>query len=156
MLLSDRLSGLIATVLGLVVVLFARTFPPMPGQNVGPSLFPTLVGAGLIGFGAWLIVADLRRERTSLVRFDQWTRRPRMVGNAITVVAALVSYILLVQPIGFFITSIAFLTVLMMVFGAGRKWALPIAVVVTFCIHYGFYALLRVPLPWGLFEGIAW
>jgi hypothetical protein len=23
-------------------------------------------------------------------------------------------------------------------------------------IHYAFYTLLRVPLPWGVLEGIAW
>jgi putative tricarboxylic transport membrane protein len=32
----------------------------------------------------------------------------------------------------------------------------PLAVVVTLIIHYAFYKLLRVPLPWGLLQGVAW
>ena len=27
---------------------------------------------------------------------------------------------------------------------------------VTLIIHYVFYKLLRVPLPWGLLQGVAW
>ena len=34
--------------------------------------------------------------------------------------------------------------------------ALPIAVVATLVVHFAFYQLLRVPLPWGLLQGVAW
>jgi len=155
-LLNDRLSGLLAAALGLAVVLFARTFPAMPGQDVGPSLFPTLVGSGFIGFGAWLILADLRTSHGARISFGPWARRPRMVANGAIVVAALVLYIVAVEPLGFFLTSILFLSVLMAAFGASRVWILPTAVVVTFVMHYAFYTLLRVPLPWGPFEALAW
>jgi putative tricarboxylic transport membrane protein len=154
--LSDRLSGLLAAGLGLAVVLFARTFPPTPGQDVGPALFPTLVGGGLIGCGAWLILAEMRGDRVAWVALAPWASRPRMVANAAIAVAALVVYILAVEPVGFFLTSTVFLAALMAAFGARRGWILPVAVMVTFVIHYGFYTLLRVPLPWGVFEGIAW
>jgi putative tricarboxylic transport membrane protein len=29
-------------------------------------------------------------------------------------------------------------------------------VIVTLVIHYAFYSLLRVPLPWGVLERFAW
>lgn len=154
--LSDRLSGLAAVVLGLAVGLYAQTFPPMPGQDIGPSLFPSLVAAGLVCFGAWLIVADVRSGSTPWVTFDDWTTRRPMVVNFVLVVGALIVYILIVEPVGFFLTSIAFLTILMAAFGASRKWLLPVAVAVTLVMHYGFYTLLRVPLPWGVFQGLAW
>jgi putative tricarboxylic transport membrane protein len=32
----------------------------------------------------------------------------------------------------------------------------PLAIVVTLLIHYVFYKLLRVPLPWGLLQKVAW
>jgi putative tricarboxylic transport membrane protein len=155
-LLSDRLSGLLAAALGLAVVLYARTFPPMPGQDVGPSLFPTLVGSGLIGFGGWLILADLRTSPGAWLTFAPWARRPRMVASGGLVIAALVIYILAVEPLGFFLSSILFLAVLMTAFGATRLWILPLAILVTFAMHYAFYTLLRVPLPWGPFEALAW
>jgi putative tricarboxylic transport membrane protein len=31
-----------------------------------------------------------------------------------------------------------------------------IATVATFVIHFAFYKLLRVPLPWGVFKNFAW
>jgi len=34
--------------------------------------------------------------------------------------------------------------------------AVPIAIVMTLLIHYAFYKLLKVPLPWGLLQSIAW
>ncbi len=49
-----------------------------------------------------------------------------------------------------------FLAVLFVAFKVNRRRIVPLAVVVTFSIHYAFYTLLRVPLPWGLLEGIAW
>ena len=34
--------------------------------------------------------------------------------------------------------------------------AIPAALVMTLLIHYAFYKLLRVPLPWGVLQPIAW
>ena len=34
--------------------------------------------------------------------------------------------------------------------------AVPLALAVTLVIHYAFYKLLKVPLPWGVLQGIAW
>jgi putative tricarboxylic transport membrane protein len=36
------------------------------------------------------------------------------------------------------------------------RWIVPLAVVVTLAIHYAFYKLLRVPLPWGWLEPLGW
>ena len=154
--LSDRLSGLLALVVGVAVVFYTRTFPEMPGQNIGPALFPSLAGAGLAGFGLWLVMADVVSARTPLVSFDEWTSRPRMVLNFALVVGALVGYILLAEPLGFFITGLLLLSVLMFAFGARRRWILPVALIMTFAMHYAFYTLLRVALPWGVFRAIAW
>jgi putative tricarboxylic transport membrane protein len=67
-----------------------------------------------------------------------------------------VFYALAVDWLGFFLTSLVFLVALFLAFGVARRWVLPLALGVTFAIHYGFYTVLRVPLPWGVFEGIAW
>jgi putative tricarboxylic transport membrane protein len=153
---GDAAAGLLSALLGLAVVVQARTFPPMPGQPVGPSLFPTLIGAGLIVAGVALILAAVRRPLSEFVEFDSWARRPRMLTNFALVIADLLFYALAVDHLGFLITAVLFLTVLFLAFGVRRARILPIAVAVTLVIHYGFYTLLRVPLPWGLLEGIAW
>ncbi|MEX0960018.1 MAG: tripartite tricarboxylate transporter TctB family protein [Burkholderiales bacterium] len=154
--LSDALSGALAVALGAAVVAYAQTFPPMPGQNVGPSLFPSVIGGGMMIFGCALMVPAIRRGERLRLAIEDWMYRPRMVLNFALVIGLLVFYALAVDTLGFFITSILFLSSLFLAFGVGRRWIVPLAFAVTFAIHYAFYSLLRVPLPWGLFEAIAW
>jgi putative tricarboxylic transport membrane protein len=154
--LSDALSGLLTLIVGIAVVAYARTFPPMPGQSVGPGLFPTVVGSGFVLFGTVLMIDGVRRRGMSSIELDEWTRRPRMVLNFALVIAVLVFYALAVDQLGFFITALAFLSVLFLAFDVRRTWIVPLALVATLVIHYGFYTLLRVPLPWGPLEGLAW
>jgi putative tricarboxylic transport membrane protein len=152
----DTASGLLTLLFGIAVIAYARTFPPMPGQNVGPAFFPTVVGCGLVLFGAVLLAAGARQRRTSWIELDEWTRKPRMLFNFVLVIADLVFYALAVDWLGFFITAFAFLSVLFLAFEVRRTWIVPIALAATLAIHYGFYTLLRVPLPWGPLERIAW
>jgi putative tricarboxylic transport membrane protein len=155
--LHDALSGLLLLLLGVAVIAVAQTFPPVPGQAFGAALFPTLAGGGLVLFSLGLIVPALRAQsRGPWIELEDWTRRPRMILNAALVVGGLVFYALAVNSLGFFLTSFILLVALFLAFGVARRWIAPLALAVTFAIHYGFYTVLRVPLPWGVFEGIAW
>lgn len=150
---GDAASGLLAALLGAAVVFEARTFPPMPGQPVGPSLFPLLIGAWLIVSGAALILATLR-ARAGGAEIPLPARRATL--NLALVLAGLLFYALAVNRLGFLLTATMFLSLLFFVFGIRRARILPLAIVVTLAVHYAFYTLLRVPLPWGVLEGIAW
>jgi putative tricarboxylic transport membrane protein len=154
--LNDTLSGVLVALAGAGIVLKARTFPEMPGQPVGPALFPIVIGVGLLLCAAVLIIPGLRRRGAPWVEVDAWVRRPRMVLNFTLVFLDLVFYALAVARLGFFLTAILFLSVLMLAFEVPRARILPLALAVTVAIHYAFYSLLRVPLPWGVLEGIAW
>ena len=151
--IGDAASGLLAALLGAAVVVEARTFPPMPGQPVGPSLFPLLIGAWLIVGGAALVLATLQgRGRSAEVSRREW---PATLNFAL-VLAGLLFYALAVNQVGFLLTATTFLSLLFLLFGVRRSRILPLAIVVTLAAHYAFYTLLRVPLPWGVLEGIAW
>jgi putative tricarboxylic transport membrane protein len=154
--LTDRVAGFLAIVLGASVVLHTRTFPPMPGQPVGPAMFPAAIGVLLVIAGIALIAGDARHGAGGRIELADWARRPRMVLNFALVIVDLLFYALAVTELGFLITAIIFVSVLMLAFGVRRRHILPLAVAVTLVIHYGFYTLLRVPLPWGVLEGIAW
>jgi putative tricarboxylic transport membrane protein len=153
---SDLTTGLIVMAGGLAVAGYAQTFPPMPGQNIGPSYFPTVIGVCLASAGAALAVSGLKRRDTPWLAIDAWARTPRALARAALVVVALIGYTVVVDPLGFLITGVLFLSVLFAAFGARRRWILPVAIGVTVAIHYAFYTVLRVPLPWGLLEAIAW
>ena len=154
--LNDTLSGVLIALAGAALVLEAGTFPQMPGQPVGPALFPTVIGVGLLACAAVLIAPGLKRRRAPWIEVDAWVRRPRMVLNFGLVFLVLVFYALVVARLGFFLTAIIVLGVLMLAFDVPRARILPLAMAVTLAIHYAFYSLLRVPLPWGVLEGIAW
>jgi putative tricarboxylic transport membrane protein len=74
----------------------------------------------------------------------------------VAVIGVNVFYILLVDRIGFIVTGVVYLATLFTVFGVRLRNVLPLALVVTLVIHYAFYKLLKVPLPWGLLQGFAW
>jgi putative tricarboxylic transport membrane protein len=153
--LSDSLSGLLVLLLGLAVIAHASTFPPMPGQAIGPALFPALVGAGLVLVGARLFWGG-RSTGRGWGAIDEDMRRPRMALNFAIVIASLVAYAVLVGRLGFFITAALLLGVLLRAFGVRPRPTLLLAALLPFALHYIFYSLLHVPLPWGVFEGLAW
>jgi putative tricarboxylic transport membrane protein len=83
-------------------------------------------------------------------------RDPRRHLRIALVLVSVVFYALLLGRLGFLITATLLLSILFAAFGVRRARILPLAAVVTLAIHFAFYTLLRVPLPWGLLEGIAW
>jgi putative tricarboxylic transport membrane protein len=153
---SDRLSGLVTAAVGIAVVGMAASFPPMPGQPVGPALFPTVIGGGLVLFGLLLAWSGTGTKGAAWIQFDDWVRRPRMVLNLVVVIGSLLFYSFAVDFLGFLITAVVFLAVLFAAFGVRRALIPPMAAGVALLIHYAFYSLLRVPLPWGMLEAIAW
>jgi putative tricarboxylic transport membrane protein len=161
---GDVISGLLVALLGAAVVAEAATFPPMPGQPVGPSLFPMVLGFWLITAGAMLMLAPLRahggraepRHETGPLEPDTPAARRRAVANVAIVLGDLLFYALSVKRLGFLLTALVFLTILFGAFGVRRTRILPLAIAVTLVVHFAFYTLLRVPLPWGVLEGIAW
>ena len=154
--LNDTVGGMLVLLFGAAVVVYARTFPAATGQSVGPGFFPMLIGVGLMLCGATLAWAARRNAGEARVVFEEWVRRPRMVLNGALVIGGLVFYALAVDQVGFFITAFLFLGVLFVAFGVRRRWIVPTAVIVTLGLHFAFYTLLRVPLPWGWLEAIAW
>ena len=126
----------------------------MPGQQYGPAWFPGLIAAGLALCGACLIFLGLR-ARAPWVVVPAWMRRRRPVAGVLAVLGGLVAYILLADRIGFHLTALALLLLWMRVLGASWRATLPVAVVATIAIHLAFYKLLRVPLPWGVLERMA-
>ena len=159
--LNDAVWGLLVMLLGIALLFAIRNFPPIPGQRYGPALFPGLTAVGLLVCGGVLaykgIAAHARLgRRVGGVVWDDWTRSPRHVVALALVVGVNVLYIALVDRLGFIISSVLYLAATFAVFRVRARWIVPLAIGVTLIIHYVFYKLLRVPLPWGLPRGVAW
>jgi putative tricarboxylic transport membrane protein len=158
--LHDAVWGALVLLLGIAILVAIRNFPTIPGQQYGPALFPGVIAVGLMICGAVLCYRSLasRAPHAPLrfIAFDPWVRSPRHVVAFAVVISVNVLYVAFVERIGFVLTGIAYLSALFAVFRVRARWIVPLAVIVTLVIHYAFYKLLRVPLPWGWLEGIAW
>lgn len=160
--LNDAVWGALLLLFGAIVLVHVQSFPTIPGQHVGPALFPGIIAAGLGVCGLLLVFKGIGDRRAAAgagdpwVGFAPWTRQGHYVLAFLLTIGVNVFYILAVDRLGFIIVGVIYLSVLFWMFGATRKWILPIAIVVTLVIHYAFYRLLKVPLPWGLLQGLGW
>jgi putative tricarboxylic transport membrane protein len=155
--LNDAVFGLLLIVLGAAVLASVQGFPKIPGQPVGPALFPGLIAAGLCVCGVLLVARGwaLRRQQPWLA-WDDWVRSPRHVLALAVVAGSILFYILASHALGFLPTAALILLAQFLVLGVRPLRAVPIAIVATLLVHFAFYKLLRVPLPWGMLERFAW
>ncbi len=157
---NDAVWGVLFALLGLAIVVHVQGFPRIPGQNIGPGIFPGLVGAGLAVCGLLLVVRGVLSRRAA--RPVPWAEAPAWFGSGRQVLAfavlvgANLFYILAVQRLGFVLTAFVYLAALMWVLRVRLVPLLLVSLIATLLIHLAFYRLLRVPLPWGILQPIAW
>ena len=159
--LNDAVWGALFALLGAAILWHVQGFPRIPGQNVGPGLFPGVLAVALLVCGTILVATGLKARRSAgpasrWAAPPEWLRSQRHVVAFLVLAAINVFYLLAVDRLGFLLTAFVYLAALMWVLRVRLAVALPVALVMALLIHYAFYKLLRVPLPWGVLQGIAW
>jgi putative tricarboxylic transport membrane protein len=159
-LLSDRVTGSAVTALGAACAYVGSKFPPVPGQEVGPAAFPTLIGILLVVCGlliAFGVGHSFEEEAEADVAASETAhgaahpRAPRWGGAlALLPPALLVFYALVVERLGFVPTTFVMIVAMVGAFGGKLRLALILGIVGPVLIHLVFYKLLRVPLPSGI------
>jgi putative tricarboxylic transport membrane protein len=154
--ISDAVFGAVFLLVGIVVVIHVQGFPRIPGQQVGPGLFPGLIATGLAACGVLLMVSGYRKRAAEpWYETAEWMRSGRHFVAFAAIVGGVVAYVFLANAVGFLIVSPLLLWMWFTVLGVPRRRAVIVAVVATLVIWYAFYKLLRVPLPWGFLTGVA-
>ena len=130
--------------------------PPVPGQPVGPNVFPLVIGSGLalcglaIAFG----IGHTFEEEEEIIPLEAGQTRPptgKLYGlRALLPPALLLFYVAVADKLGFILTAGLIVFVTSTALGARPKLSLPLAVLAPIAIHLIFSKLLRVPLPAGL------
>lgn len=157
--ISDRLTGLFLIVLGLAAYFGGSRLPPVPGQQVGPSAFPMVIGAGLALVGILIAFrigrsfedaaeaevaahggADSEAERYAVARRWHAFLPPALMGF----------YYLASERLGFIPTAAIMIAILCHCFGARPRVIVATAVGGSLGIYLVFVKLLRVPLAPGL------
>jgi putative tricarboxylic transport membrane protein len=155
--INDAIFGLVLAILGAMVLFTVQSFPKIPGQQVGPALFPGLIAAGIFICGVVLMVRGWRhRKAAPWVMPGDWVRSPRHVAAFVLLVASVLFYIVAAQKLGFLLTATLILTAMFHVLRVPLGKSLLIAVIASLVIHFMFYKLLRVPLPWGILVNHSW
>ena len=155
---SDRISGSFLMALGSAAAFGGWRLPPMPGQQVGPSVFPMVIGVGLVLCGAMIALgvghrfeeqadADLAAHSAPAVAAPHgWLWYLRVLIPP----ALLIFYVLASEDLGFVPTTAIMALALSLAMGARLRLALPLALVAPIALHLVFAKLLRVALPPGL------
>lgn len=147
----DSLLGILVALFGGGLLLGASGMPTPTGQPYGPSLFPTLLGIGLVVCGASLALSG-RRERLERRWLDlaPWTSSPKLRRRVILVPVGIAAYMAAAPALGFLLTTTALLTAFMTTLGRRRVPSVVIALLTAGVIQLLFGGLLRVPLPSGI------
>lgn len=155
--LNDAIFGIVLMLLGAAVLVAIRGYPNIPGQPVGPALFPGLIAVGLCVCGAVLVVKGLQQRATQAwLAWDDWVRSPKHVTGLAVLLGGIVFYILAADTLGFLLTAPVILLALFLALRVRPVTAVALAILASVLVHFAFYKLLRVPLPWGVLKGIAW
>ncbi len=163
--LSDRVTGLFMVALGGLAAYGGSRLPPVPGQQIGPNVFPLVVGIGLAVCGAMIAFGIGRRyeeeAEADLAKITgriaaetgeaeapptSWWRGLR----ALVPPALLLFYAAAVDRIGFLPTAAVVVLVASLALGARLRLAIPMAIGAPLFVNMVFLKLLRVPLPSGL------
>lgn len=153
--LNDTLLGVLILALGLAIVVGARELPDMPGQEVGPDLFPTIIGAGFILCGAVIALRGRREWRTQpLVSLESWRGEPRKIVAVIWLIGGMVIYIAAFDWVGFILLSMIYTGGLMLILGVRPVPAVGWSLGMTIFVFELFTRMLYVPLPGGLLGNI--
>jgi putative tricarboxylic transport membrane protein len=155
--INDVLSGALTAAFALIIFLGAQGFPAIPGQNVGPKVFPQLIAAGLMVCAVLLVRRGLRtRAAEKWLTLPEWATHGRTVVGFLMVPLSLAFYVAASDVLGFIPTACLLLLGLFIMFDVRWRTALIVAVLGTLVIHALFYKMLKVPLPWGILSPYAW
>jgi putative tricarboxylic transport membrane protein len=143
--LGDRVAGLLLLALAVFVYVYSGTLPaPVQDLDPGVGFFPRML-AVLIGVLALV----------PLLKPEEWDPLPRgiVAWHVIGTAVLLFGYALVVETLGFVITTVVFVLVELLLLGARRPVTLiAMPLVVGLGLFYLFRSVLDVPLPvagWG-------
>lgn len=153
--LNDTILGVLVLAFGLAIVVASRGLPDMPGQEVGPDLFPTIIGAGFILCGAFLAWRARKDWRTQApVSFESWRGGARKIVAVAWLIGGMIVYIAVFDWGGFILLSMIYTGGLMFILGVRPLPAVLWSLGLTLFVYELFTRMLYVPLPGGFLGNI--
>lgn len=144
---NDTIISLVLMAVAIAMFVNARSLPSLPGQPVGPALFPMTVSVLLGSIGAVLFARSFASgHRQSWVTMEHGLSPANALGVAL-VPASVIAYVAIADDIGFIGTSFIILFTMMVVYGVRMTTAATISAMVSAVSFLLFRTVLVVPLP---------
>lgn len=160
----EAVIGVLCFLLALLVFFWTRDFPGFSARGAhlpGPAFFPNFIAFLLVCCGILQLVRAYREglatkragKRPDSLK-DTVTAFLRLpgVGTMVLTVASVVVYILVVDSVGFQLTTLALLAIMMLCFQVRPLRAVIYSIVVVAIMVVVFERLFHVPLPYGIFH----
>lgn len=146
--------GLLA--MGIVILVDLQDIRvPRAFSSVGPRVFPTVVGWGLIVIGVWYVI-DVALGHAVAPSADSDDADPTLPADWAVmggIAFSLVVYALLMESAGFVVASAALFTIAAYAMGSRRYVRdIAIAVAVSLITFFAFSEWLGIRLPYGILE----
>ena len=146
---SDRIAGGALALLGAAAAWGGSRLPNVPGQDVGPAVFPMLIGGGLVLCGV-LIALGIGQGFEAPEPADAPPPPSFPWLRVLVPPGLLVFYVLAVERLGFLLTAALMVFATALALGARPRLAVILALAAPPLVHLAFGKLLSVPLPAGL------
>lgn len=141
----DSALGVAFALGGAAILQQALNLPNIAGMNVGPGLFPSIVGGAMALMGIALAIQGW------IVRDEPEDEAPPLVTwFAVGVLVATAAVILAMPVLGFLVAGTIFAFGIVLLSRGGWLSALIFSPIATAAIYCLFTLVLRVPLPRGL------
>jgi putative tricarboxylic transport membrane protein len=139
-----RVSGLVVAGIGVAACILARNLPAQTGFGLGPAFLPFWTGIVLAVCGLWLCVRPAVDPEVS------WPAS-RGFAHAACGFILLLLYALVLQPLGYLISTAVFLVIAILLLEPLRpSRAFMVGIACAAFLFLIFRVWLRVPLPGGV------
>lgn len=146
----DQIIAICVFILGAVYFGLALNLkPPIMRQSVGPEVFPMGIAVAMMLCAVWLFIASMRSKEPD--RPPQPQNPDRM--SMLTIFLGLLGYGLLLDILGYFVTTVAFLVSTIAVLESVRNhWlrTIVVSLATSFALFWLFDGWLGITLPTGV------
>lgn len=155
---GDIVVGIFFMILSAVLIAMASMLPKSKVMEIGPEFMPMVIGIITFILAAVLTVISVKNFKMNAASIDPESVPECDYKRVISSVILVLSYVFLLQPVGFILSTLVFLLLQMLVLSPddarGKKDIMKLAVidviftlVVFFLFRYGF----KIVLPAGIF-----
>ena len=149
---KNKVTGLVSLILGVIYFFATQNLPESAVSDpIGPKVFPTIVAVGMILVGVLLVLKkEVLTEKNKAVVIKWPDDKEVVINIAYTCVAGLIFGVIL-EPVGYLISSFLFMTAMMFITNGLRViYNCAIGLVFAFSTYGLFFVLLEVSLPRGI------